>query len=181
VQTPDTPLSAHGERQAMQFGEAYSKLPITSILSSDYGRTSATAKALQHNLGCEVVYSELLRERHFGDLRGLAYDAIPEDFFANDYHPPNGESHADFVKRIQIAWQHVIHTAKNQEGDLLVMTHGLVVRCILTEILQLSSELLAKTDIQNTSVTKIAIADPTNIPFICDVKHLQDEALKQRE
>ncbi|MFT6270646.1 MAG: broad specificity phosphatase PhoE [Alphaproteobacteria bacterium] len=181
VQTPDTPLSSRGERQAQQFADAYSQLPISSILSSDYGRTHATALKLHDKLNRQFVISELLRERNFGDLRGKAYDDIPTDIFALDYHPPGGESYTKFVARIREAWQQVIKVAKGQEGDLLVMTHGLVVRCILTEILTLSPQVLAQTDIQNTSVTKISADDHANIPLLCDITHLSEEALTQRE
>lgn len=181
VQTPDTPLSTRGERQAQQLANAYSQLPISSILSSDYARTQDTASKLHSKLKCKFIKSVLLRERNFGDLRGRAYDDIASDIFAIDYHPPRGESYVDFVDRIHKAWQQVLTVANNQEGDLLVMTHGLVVRCILTELLALSPQVLAQTDIKNTCVTKISKYDHTNIPLLCDVRHLSDKAFNKRE
>jgi broad specificity phosphatase PhoE len=174
VQMPNTPLSIRGRQQAQCLANAYSQVPISSILSSDYTRTQSTASALQKQVNCTMTFTELLRERHFGELRGRAYDDINHDFFAADYHPPGGENYAQFVERIRNAWQQLTELANQQKGNIVVMSHGLVLRCIFTEILMLSAQLLAETDIQNTSVTKVNKDDYTDIPMLCEVSHLND-------
>ncbi|MFT5276997.1 MAG: putative phosphoglycerate mutase [Glaciecola sp.] len=174
VQMPNTPLSTRGHQQAQCLANAYSQVPISNIVSSDYARTQSTASALQKQVNCPMSLNELLRERHFGDLRGKAYDDIDHDFFALNYHPPGGESYSQFVDRIGKAWQQLTELANQQKGDTVVVSHGLVLRCILTEILMLPSQLLAQTDIQNTSVTKVNLDDYTDIPMLCDVGHLND-------
>ncbi|WP_371193306.1 histidine phosphatase family protein [Glaciecola sp. SC05] len=176
VQTPDTPLSKIGLLQAEYLAKAYAHLPATHILCSDYARTKATAAPLHKRLNCELSYTELLRERNFGDLRGQAYDEIGHDFFAQDYNPPNGESYSQFVGRVRRAWRHVVNQANSKDGDLVVMTHGLVLRCLLTEILSIAPAKLEHSDIKNTCVTKISRSDPSDIPLLCNANHLADEA-----
>lgn len=177
VQTPDTPLSVRGLQQAQQFAKAYSQIPASHILCSDYARTHATASELHKKLKCSLTFSELLRERNFGELRGRSYDDIEDDFFAKDYHPLGGESYAQFVIRVRHAWHQIAALADAQDGDLVVVTHGLVVRCLLTDILMLSPKLLVQTDIKNTCVTKVSQHDHGHIPLLCDAAHLDEKVM----
>ncbi|MDT0594862.1 histidine phosphatase family protein [Glaciecola petra] len=177
VQTPDTPLTAHGIQQADALALAYSQLPIEQIVCSDYARTLSTATPLHKLTQCKLMLEPLLRERNFGDLRGQHYDQIKADFFAQDYHPPNGESYPQFVERVKLAWQTIIdltdHTSNAEANSgIMVMTHGLVIRCILTEIIKISPDILLSTDIQNTSVCRINSQEYTDMPLLCDVSHL---------
>lgn len=176
VQIPETPLSPLGEQQAVQLANAYTDKSISTILCSDYQRTQHTAQPLHEKTNSKLVLTELLRERNFGDLRGKSYDDIHVDFFAEDYLPPNGESQQQFSERILKAWELVKDTANQTSGNLVVMTHGLVVRCILAEVLCLEEEVLASIDVTNTCVTKINIADNSLIPLVCDGSHLSSMA-----
>lgn len=178
VQVPDTPLSSLGVKQAQQLATAYANEAISYVLSSDYARTHATALKLSEQVKCPLGFSELLRERHFGKLRGMRYDDIKDDFFATDYQPPSGESYAQFVIRIQEAWRHLTQLASEQSGNLAVVSHGLVIRCIMTEILKLPPNLLAATDIKNTSVIKIRQDDMSDIALLCDISHLDNDLVR---
>lgn len=175
VQLPNTPLSIRGKQQAKQLALAYGNLPISKVICSDYARTQSTARVLSEQLKCPLILSELLRERHFGELRGMAYDDIDSDFFAPNYQPLGGESYAQFVARVQNAWQHFSAVANKQNDSLALVSHGLVIRCIMTEILKLPVTLLEQTDIKNTSVIKISKQDFSNIPMLCDFGHLSDD------
>lgn len=181
VQQPDTPLSNNGLQQAQALASAYCQLPISRIVCSDYARARATAMPLHQILNCSFEPNPMLRERNFGDLRGQAYDDIKYDFFAPDYHPPNGESHDQFVSRVRTAWQDIIESTTLHDGDIMVMTHGLVVHCILQDILMLSAEALAKIKIKNTCVSKICQEQPSYVPLLCDVSHLQSALIKTGE
>jgi broad specificity phosphatase PhoE len=181
VQTPDTPLSKTGYQQAQQFANAYADFPISGIVSSDYTRAQSTAIALHRKNNASYVTNILLRERNFGDLRGHAYASIPDDIMAHDYHPPNGESYAEFTHRVGEAWKQIIALAQDETDDLLVMSHGLVLRCIFTDILSLSTHDLLQTDIQNTCVTRLNGPCYTKIELLCNVSHLKQKALEGRE
>jgi probable phosphoglycerate mutase len=51
----DSPLTAHGERQAWQVGERARTLGITHIITSDLGRTRRTAEIIAEACGCSVM------------------------------------------------------------------------------------------------------------------------------
>ena len=180
VQTPDTPLSVLGQTQADKFANAYAHISASHILSSDYTRAQSTALALHEKINCPFSLNELLRERNFGELRGQAYDSIAVDFFAEDYHPKGGESHAQFVARVKHAWQYITELANEQEGDLVVVTHGLVLRSLLFDILKIPQDSLVQADIKNTCVTKISKQDHTNIALLCDAAHLSAQDLDDK-
>jgi broad specificity phosphatase PhoE len=172
VQTPNTPLSSNGSVQAEHLASAYSGKDISLIICSDYARTQATAAPLHKILKCKLELNPMLRERNFGDLRGQSYDDIADDFFAPAYRPPGGETHGAFVSRVRNAWQYVINTGATQEGDIMIMTHGLVVRCILQDILKITQEQLAQSEVKNTCVSKISCQYPHQTALVCDVSHL---------
>lgn len=177
VQTPETLLTDLGHKQAAELAAAYSNKQITQIVCSDYIRTQHSAMPLAESLNLPLLLIPTLRERNFGDLRGLSHDDIKEDFMAADYAPKNGETYLQFVGRVKLAWADVIATASNQAENehLMVMTHGLVVRCILTEILQLPAEQLNQIDVENTCVTQINCRDLNDVPLLCNTDHLGEQ------
>lgn len=172
VQTPDTPLSSLGQQQAKLLANAYKEADIRQILCSDYTRTQQTAAPLLTAINCTVEYSELLRERNFGALRGKPYDSIKDDFFAPDYQPPQGENHSQFLQRVSQAWDWTLQQAKQTAGDTLVMTHGLVLRAILSEKLFVHARQLDELMFENTCVTSISDSGRLTGELLCDVTHL---------
>ena len=108
VQTPQTPLSALGQQQALQLAQRFLHVPISKIFCSDYLRTQQTATPMVQQNNCSIEYSPLLRERNFGDLRGLSHDDIPAEFHREDYVPQNGESYGQFSQRVAQAWQFIV-------------------------------------------------------------------------
>lgn len=181
VQTPQTPLSALGLEQAQQLADSCDDLPVSLIICSDYVRTQQTAAPLHNNLGCELVLSELFRERSFGDLRGKHYDEIDQNFFDHSYHPPNGESHQQFAQRVKQAWGSVLSLVANLAVDksILIMTHGLVLREILTTHLKVDPTELEIADFANTCVTQVDTADKKTVIKLCDSSHLKQKAVSQ--
>ncbi|GAA0853775.1 histidine phosphatase family protein [Aliiglaciecola litoralis] len=177
LQTPQTPLSARGQQQASQLAASFKNTSASAILCSSHVRTQQTAAPLGSQLQCPVILSDLLQERSFGELRGRHYDDIQADFFAPDYHPPNGESHQQFAQRMSLAWQHIHDNAQRVDGNLVVMTHGLVLRFILSEIVSIPQKQLAGVRFENTCVTQINKQDLSKVPMLCDVSHLQERPL----
>lgn len=177
VQLPETLLTDLGHKQAAELATAYSNKQITEIMCSDYIRTQHSAMPVAESIGIPLSLTPTLRERNFGDLRGLSHDDIKEDFMGADYAPKNGETYPQFVERVKRAWADIIAAASNQAENehLMVMTHGLVVRCILTEILKLSAEQLANVDVGNTCVTQINCRDINDVPLLCDTSHLSEQ------
>jgi broad specificity phosphatase PhoE len=140
VQMPETPLSERGHAQARQLGGRLEGAGLTRILASDYARAAATAERVAEATGLPVEAEPLLRERHFGDIRGTAYSALEQNPFGPGYAPPGGESWSDFHRRVDRAWARVLEAAVVAEGHLAVVTHGLVLHSIAARILELPAD-----------------------------------------
>jgi len=131
LQLPDVPLNERGMRQAERLAERLQTLDITQIVCSDLLRARMTAAPIAARLGLQVETTPLLQERNFGDLRGQAYASLSSNPFAPDFAPPNGESWPVFRQRVEHAFAYIAQLrAKLSEGQLLVVTHGLVCRAM---------------------------------------------------
>jgi broad specificity phosphatase PhoE len=178
VQTPQTPLSTLGHQQAKLMSEAFSDISISKIICSDYTRTQQTAEPLRIANPTIFTLEPLLRERSFGDLRGLAYKDIDADFFNHNYAPPNGETHQQFARRVSHAWDFILNTYDNVEGNLVVMTHGLVLRELVEQYLHLDANVLQLSDFQNTCITEVSGEDKKTVLRWCDALHLDDSSVE---
>ncbi len=159
VQVPETPLSARGIEQAGRLAARIAEAGIRAILASDYIRAAMTAERIAQVTGLPIAHEPLLRERHFGDLRGVAYDELEArgiEPFHEDYAPPAGETWDAFHARVDRAWEAVGRAAAAGEGDLAVVTHGLVCHSIVRRHLGERPDPNAALAFPNTSVTEIA-------------------------
>jgi len=172
VQTPETPLSELGHQQAQQLARRFKNISIAQIICSDYLRTQQTAAPLHALTKATCSLHPILRERSFGDLRGKAYDDIDTGFFDEAYAPPNGETHHQFVERVNRAWEFILATYQNAAGDLIVMTHGLVLRELIKQHLIVDEATLPLSDFQNTCITEVNRTDMKTIVRLCDAQHL---------
>jgi probable phosphoglycerate mutase len=172
VQLPDDPLSARGLAQAECLARRLTTAGIAHIVSSDFARARSTAEALRRHTGAPLSIEPLLQERNFGDLRGTPYAELGLDMFALDYAPPNGESWAVFHARVDRAWARVQALAATIDGDLAVVTHGLVCRSLAERHLMLADGLLAPERWENTSLTIVDCPAPWRVRLLNCVAHL---------
>ncbi len=177
VQFPDTPLGTHGLAQADRLGRRLARRSIGLVVSSDYTRARMTAAQITAHTGASLVENPLLRERNFGALRGCAYDALgPIDLFGSDFEPPGGESWPTFHARVDRAWDALLALASGQQGDLAVVTHGLVLRSLLERRLDVSRHpLTPELVVANTAVTIVDPTPPWCVETLACVAHLGDE------
>ncbi|MFQ3245717.1 MAG: putative phosphoglycerate mutase [Arenicella sp.] len=171
-QMPDSRLSENGNTQAAQLAEHLAQFNISEILCSDYFRTKQTASHITEKSGIQPNYTELLRERNFGDIRGRPYAQLDFDPFALDYQPVNGESWLTFDNRISLAWEHIISLAARAKGDILIVTHGFVCHSITANHASLLAGLEAPSRWGNTSVTEIEMNSPWLITRLNCTEHL---------
>ena len=174
VQYPDTPLNPRGLEQAQRVGKRMASLGITAILSSDYARARSTAEAMREHTGVALEFEPLLRERHFGAHRGKSMAEIGFDIFAQEHAPPEGEDWPMFRSRVSQAWQAMQAFAASRQGDVAVVSHGLVIRA-LVDTLPLTAG-LNRADAQwgNTCVTVIERAPEWEITSLASSTHLED-------
>jgi len=172
IQLPSAHLSAAGRAQAQRLAERVAGAGIARILTSDLARAAETANCISARTGIRVEPEPTLRERDFGDLRGLPYTELKVDPFASEYVPPNGESWAIFRERVSVAWAKVTKAAASTEGNLLVVTHGLVCRVLIEQHWALIPGERAPTRWANTAFTEVEGMPPWAVRTMNCVAHL---------
>jgi broad specificity phosphatase PhoE len=172
VQPEDTPLNARGLQQAELVAARLVELGAAQVLCSDLPRARMTAEPIIRATGAPVQHDASLQERNFGDLRGRSYAELNQDIFAADYIPPNGESWPQFDARVARAWSLITQGASALEGNLVVVTHGLVCRSIAHQFLRFERGQEPPRSWGNTSVTICARVAPHTVELLNCTTHL---------
>lgn len=174
LQWPDTPLGERGRAQARALGVRFAAAAPRPVLlaSSDMARARQTADAIAAVTGLSVTESPLLRERDFGELRGRPYDALGFDPIADERAPPGGESMAVFRARVAEALAWLRGLRREAGGDVLAVTHGLVIRVALAEHCTFADGLAAPERLSNTSVSVLGVEAPHRVTLVDCSRHL---------
>lgn len=174
----DVDVSAQfdAERQILQ--KKLEKFKFDAIYASPLQRCHKLAHALcaDQSLGfstADVQIDERLKEIHFGDWEMNTWDAIPRDVFdswANDYAnlaPPNGETFTQLHLRAKGFIDDV--SSHSCGKNILVITHGGLIRALIAEVLQIPLKGLFRITIDYASVTQLEFKDA--IPKVHFVNH----------
>lgn len=181
----DPPLTELGHQQAAATGQRLLGCGITRILTSDLTRTRQTAKGIQHALNAPLTADAGLREIFMGDWEGQPFETLSE--MGDPYYQawgehhldlpyPNGESGAQVFLRVERVLQELAHKT---EGSAAVITHGGVVRCLVSGIIGLPMEKRYSLDLANCSITLLRRDDETgrlrliSLNDCSHLKHLQ--------
>jgi len=142
----DIPLSAIGERQAMNLGERLRGVEITRAVASPLSRAALTARlALESHRAAQLTLDPDLKEIDHGEWEGLLSSEIrerdPERLRAWREEPvtvqmPGGESLQQVLDR---SWPALARACEGLGPDdtLLVVAHDAVNRVLLCRILGL--------------------------------------------
>jgi broad specificity phosphatase PhoE len=176
VQHPETPLNERGIGQAQRLAARLAEFPVAGIVSSDYKRAHMTAEAIAGVTGLPILIQESLRERNFGEARGVPHGDLGFDLYAPDFHPRGGESWPIFHRRVALAWAEVAARAAGIEGDLVVVSHALVCRSLVENQLSLGMEQDAAVPRwPNTALTVIENRAPWRVSVLACGAHLGGE------
>jgi len=174
VQFPGDPLSPRGVEQAERLADRLERAGVAHIVSSDFARAATTAECLRRTTSAPLSFEPLLQERNFGDLRGRPYAEFTFDPFAPEYAPPNGETWAQFHARVDAAWARVRNLADTIQGNLAVVTHGLVCRSLAARHLLLPDGSIVPERWENTSLTIVDWPAPCRVHLLNCIAHLDD-------
>jgi broad specificity phosphatase PhoE len=180
VQPADTPLSEIGLKQVEALAERVARdFPVRALATSDMLRARQSAAPLVRRLGLVMEVEPALAERNFGVLRGRTYESLGLDLLAMREAPEGGESAAQFEARVARAWSRLVRRAALLDGDLLAITHGLVIRRLLAQ--HLASPLAGGAGpgeivVGNASITVVASAAPHVVHRLACEAHLGSEA-----
>lgn len=106
-----------------------------------------------------IVLDDRLKELHFGDWELSSWDDIPRDIFdtwANDYAnlaPPKGETFSQLHLRAKSFVEDVSN--HSQDKNILIITHGGLIRALIAEVLQIPLKRLFRMTIDYASVTQL--------------------------
>ena len=171
VQTPDTPLSERGIAQAEALGRRLAGAGVAALLSSDLPRALMTAEAVRAATGAPIALDPGLQERNFGDVRGQSYTSLGVDILSPTYEPPGGESWADFHARVDAVWPRILAARAATDGNLAVITHGLVCHVLAERHLCLPT-VEPRTPWRNCSLTVLDGSAPHAVQVLNCTAHL---------
>lgn len=164
----DIPLSSVGQRQAQELAHHIKKKDIKfdGVYCSDLIRAVKTAKILLGHTGYTLKKAKRLREINFGVWEGYTIEQIQSQYrelLGQWYQDPftvtipHGENLSDVAQRagtqiIEIVKKHV-------EQDVLLVTHGGVIRVIVCKILGINMNQFWRLRIDNCSLTVLNFPD----------------------
>ncbi len=132
-------LTPAGREQVAAVSAVVSRLPVTTIISSDLARAHQTASIISVKLDMAWVSDVDLRERDFGCAQGRPLGDLGPEWSGVDggrvvdaeARPPGGESLHDFSQRVDRFFSRLAQ--RQHHGDVLVVTHGGVIRMALAK------------------------------------------------
>ena len=177
IQRAATPLSAKGQSQAAKLAQRIAEIGVGRILSSDLRRAEMTAKPISRETRVPMELEPLLQERNFGELRGTPYSELSRDPFAADSAPPGGETWQAFHARVDDAWDHLREVAAGTEGNLAVVTHGLMCTALVTrhfDRVSLGEGREPPLRFDNTGLTLVEDTTPFSVLLLNCTAHLEE-------
>lgn len=170
----DVELSPLGIEEATRAGESLKEANIkldkvyTSTLKRAYTTAElALAAAGEKDLLKEMIKSDEMRERDYGDLTGLNKDETVTKYGADQVHiwrrsydvqPPGGESLFDVVeKRVRPYYTNKIKLDIDAGKNVLVAAHGNSLRALLI--------ILGENTPENINATEIPTGSPLVIEY----------------
>jgi len=145
----DSPLTDKGIKHAQLLGERLSNINFNAVYSSPIKRAYQTAENICLGRDISIQVEENLKEINFGDWEGKTRDELQQkyknefDHFWNsphkfDHKSNNGEGINDFKQRLEAALKKL--TSDNLNGNILVVTHAIAIKAILTSIMNFPTE-----------------------------------------
>ncbi|MFC1920669.1 histidine phosphatase family protein [Chloroflexota bacterium] len=180
----DVDLNAEGYRQVEQLGERLKEAKLDVVYSSDLKRTLETAKAIINGHELEIIPCPDLRELNYGDVEGLTYKEINNQYpelgrFIAEVHPemsfPGGECFKDLIDRAGKFLEIIDNHSEDQ--TILVVTHGGMLRTLTFLLLGLEQSHWSSFRFDNASLSIIdTYPRRTIISLLNDTSHLSKEA-----
>jgi alpha-ribazole phosphatase len=164
--TLDIGLSGTGRAQAATVARELATESPAAVLSSPRARAIETAAAIAEPHGLGVSLEPGLRELDFGELEGRTYDEIAAslpDLYAQwmttptAVRFPGGESYADLRARA-LAVVAALREAQD-DATVVAVTHGGVVRAVLSEALGIPAERIFRIAVEPACVSVVEWLD----------------------
>ena len=176
----DSPLTENGLRNAERLAERLDGTRIDRIFSSDQRRALTTAEIIAKDRSIPIEILSSLRELNFGSWEGMTISEIEYKYpleyntYKNDpdkYISTDGESIGQLFDRAAKALKHIQSCG---EENVLVVTHGVTIRALMTIVSGQGMNGFARTPVfLGTSLTELEFTEKGyNIIRTADAGHL---------
>lgn len=158
-------LNETGRKQIKQTATKLKEYSPTKVYCSNEPRATESGEIIANSLGIPLQKIEGMQERNWGEFTGQSWEEVKkvldpmtlEERY--DYVPANGESWRTFETRLIQTIERII---EDNEGSIVVVTHGGAIRALMPFLLNVPKEESFKYDPDNASLT---IFEVTNSGF----------------
>ncbi|MGM9925472.1 MAG: histidine phosphatase family protein [Bacillus sp. (in: firmicutes)] len=176
----DSPLTEKGVHHAKLLGKRLQDIEFQAVYSSSSERTIATAEYIMGKREQPIIPDDNLREIHMGRWEGKTADELGEkeaEAYHAFFHMPHryvaesGENYDVLQNRVLQALQRIM--SEHDSGDILVVTHTVVIKMLLKYANNLPlEELWGEPYIHDTSLTVLEIRDgQIEVAMAGDISH----------
>ena len=161
---PGVGLGEAGRRQAEALARHFTAGGVGAVWTSPLQRARETAEPIAARLGLAARTSDALCEIDFGAWTGRSFDELRDEPRWRRWNeergserPPGGESMAEAQAR---AMEEVERArAEHPDGQVVLVSHGDVIKAVLAGALGLSLDAHARFEISPGSVSALAVWD----------------------
>lgn len=160
--TMDCGLSENGVLQAINIKERLEGVIFDCAYYSPMKRVKETLNiVVDGESNTTLLMDQRIKELDFGDFEGKTYDEILKAFpkeckeWNHDWKgftPPKGESYIDLYNRVESFMDEVL---KSNHENILIVTHGGVMRAIYTYVMNGNLDLFWKFGCNNCDLARI--------------------------
>lgn len=176
----DSPLTENGLRSAKRLAKRLQCISLDKIFCSDQRRALITAEIIAKDRSIPIESLSSLRELNFGSWEGMTISEIEDKYpleystYKNDpdkYISADGESIGQLFDRAAKALKHIQSCG---EENVLVVTHGVTIRALMTIVSGQGMNGFARTPVfLGTSLTELEFTEKGyNIIRTADADHL---------
>ncbi len=164
--TTDVPLNDTGRQQARAVGRYLAdRQDFERMYTSGLTRAAATGEIIAEHVDTPMVRDDRLREMDFGAWEGLTADELEKEFPSAlrrvrsdpvNTPRPGGESTAEACDRILECMEDI---AEETDQRCLVVSHGGVLRALITHLLGMDLRHRYRLSVDNASISVVEFRD----------------------
>jgi probable phosphoglycerate mutase len=159
---PEVSLNAQGGAQAEALVQRLQGIALDAIYCSPQPRTQQTAQPLAQARGLPIRIEAAFDEVDLGDWQGRTFDEVRDQeawkhwlAHRGSAQPPGGEPFAEVARRAGAGLRRLVDAHPQQQ--VLVVSHGDVIKAMVGNVLGLSLDNLESFDIAPCSLSMIAM------------------------
>jgi broad specificity phosphatase PhoE len=161
---PDVSLNAQGLREADALVQRLHGVPVHAIYCSPQPRTQQTAAPIARERDLPIRVDAAFDEVDLGDWQGRSFEEVRDQAAWKHWlarrgsaQPPGGEPFAQVPQRATAGLRRLLDAHPDQQ--VLVVSHGDVIKAMVAQVLGLSLDNLERFDIAPCSVSVIAMGE----------------------